>query len=221
MIRFTKRSFGVLVMSLALLSTLTPPAVAKPGGNAGASEACENGGYVHYAAATGTVFKNAGQCTQYVAQGNALVPLNALGRCRLEAIAAGFGLTTFTAIRVGTAGDNTWVSDESTLYCGFEGNDTVGGVGAGDLFLGGEGTDSVTSQYGGTFNGGDGDDSVTSLEGGTFNGGAGIDRVTQQTGGTFNGGAGDDYIVSQTGGTFNGGPGVDGGGYPGGTFNQE
>lgn len=62
-----------IVSMLALLVLATPGAGAAPGGNAGASAACENGGYLSYTDANGKAFKNEGQCAKYAAKGGTLV----------------------------------------------------------------------------------------------------------------------------------------------------
>lgn len=51
------------------------PSVAGAQGNSEAAHACQQGGYLNYTDADGTLFKNAGQCTRYVAQGGTLVPI--------------------------------------------------------------------------------------------------------------------------------------------------
>jgi hypothetical protein len=111
------------------------------------------------------------------------------------------------------------------VFCGFGGDDQKARLNVGDIFLGGEGIDSVIfndgtfnggegidsvvfNQVTGTFNGGPGDDSV-SFNYGTFNGGEGIDSVVfNEVTGTFNGEAGNDSVTINEG-TFNGGEGID------------
>jgi hypothetical protein len=79
------------------------------------------------------------------------------------------------------------------VFCGFGGNDSIGTLAEGDIFLGGAGNDSVEENYG-TFNGGTGADHVNvNYSAGTFNGGDGIDYVNYNTG-TFNGGDGTDHV---------------------------
>jgi hypothetical protein len=71
------------------------------------------------------------------------------------------------------------------VFCGFGGDDQKARLNVGDIFLGGEGIDSVVfNEVTGTFNGEAGNDSVTVNEG-TFNGGEGIDSVTTNLGGTI------------------------------------
>jgi hypothetical protein len=43
------------------------------------------------------------------------------------------------------------------VFCGFGGNDSIGTLAEGDIFIGGAGNDQVLSNYG-TFYGGDGND---------------------------------------------------------------
>ena len=124
------------------------------------------------------------------------------------------------------------------VICGFGGDDSIFTLEAGDIFLGGEGNDSVYYGNRGTVNGGDGDDYVGTNDGtvnggdgddvvptngllGTFNGGEGNDSVYyNSTGGTVNGGEGDDSVYLNYG-TFNGGEGDDvvNSNYEGATFN--
>ena len=109
------------------------------------------------------------------------------------------------------------------VFCGFGGFDVISNLNAGDIFLGGEGDDGVSTNNG-IFFGGEGGDSVdTNSLTGTFNGGAGSDFVDDNIGafngevgddtvqtnnGTFNGGAGDDFVGNNIG-TFDGGAGSD------------
>jgi VCBS repeat-containing protein len=136
----------------------------------------------------------------------------------------------------GTAADDTFTGTDgqSEVFCGFGGNDSIGTLQAGDIFLGGDGNDTVTTNNGTfygdagndyvhynrrTFNGGAGDDSVYENYW-EVNGGDGNDSVTDTNYGTFNGGAGDDYVNWNEGGTFNGGDGNDSVTYNYGTFVQ-
>jgi hypothetical protein len=87
------------------------------------------------------------------------------------------------------------------VFCGFGGDDQKARLNVGDIFLGGEGIDSVIFNDG-TFNGGEGIDSVVFNEvTGTFNGEAGNDSVTVNEG-TFNGGEGIDSVTTNLGGTI-------------------
>jgi Ca2+-binding RTX toxin-like protein len=119
------------------------------------------------------------------------------------------------------------------LICGFGGNDTITfassgnydtdrTVREGDVFLGGEGNDSLY-QYtrNGVFYGGPGEDYVSEVHG-PFYGGSGNDSVRVVWGGTFYGEDGDDYAQSiSSGGTFHGGPGNDAYGNSLGVFVQD
>lgn len=68
------RSLALLVLSLALIQTLAAPATAKPGGNSEAAKMCEENGYQNYQDGNGMLFRNAGQCTRYAAQGQSPQP---------------------------------------------------------------------------------------------------------------------------------------------------
>ena len=180
------RSFAVLVLSLTVLGMLAAPTLAAPGGNSAASAACTNGGYANYTRQDGSTFKNEGQCTKYEAQGNALV-LTPVARCKQEAAAAGITDTSGYTIIAGSDGDDYsfTLTAGPDLICGFGGEeDYVETLDAGDVFLGGAGSDGVGYVYG-TFLGGDGDDWAYEVYG-TFNGGAGNDTTqTVPYGGTF------------------------------------
>jgi VCBS repeat-containing protein len=126
----------------------------------------------------------------------------------------------------GTADGDTFTGTDgqSEVFCGFGGNDALGTLQAGDIFLGGDGQDMVNTNNG-TFYGDAGDDRVgASVRGydnnGTFYGGDGNDQVPNRNDGTFNGDAGDDY-VEYTQGTFNGGDGNDQARENAGTFNGD
>jgi Ca2+-binding RTX toxin-like protein len=214
MARFTTRLIAIVCASLMLLGVLAVPAMAAPGGNAGGSAACENGGYRNYTDANGNAFKNEGQCVKYAAKGNTLVPVvtedPAVTRCKQEAAAAGFDPSAFTII-TGTEGDVEALTPTAgpDLICGFGGTDVVDTLSADDVFLGGAGNDVVRDLYG-TFNGGDGSDQVSpTMHGGTFNGGDGSDQVSTMNGGTFNGGAGREHVSAVNGGVFNAGAGTE------------
>jgi hypothetical protein len=87
------------------------------------------------------------------------------------------------------------------VFCGFGGDDQKARLNVGDIFLGGEGIDSVIFNDG-TFNGGEGIDSVVFNQvTGTFNGGPGDDSVSFNYG-TFNGGEGIDSVTTNLGGTI-------------------
>ena len=174
------------VLGLAMLATLGAGQVgAVPGVNAGAAAACENGGHLTYTTTDGTRFKNEGQCVKYAAKGNALM-LAPVARCRQEAIAAGIVDPSLYTIITGTEYDDVFnLTGWPYLICGFGGEDSVYTLDADDVFLGGDGNDTVVYMYGGTFNGGGGVDYVFDMFGGTFNGGAGDDVVYTNHGGTF------------------------------------
>src|SRR5215218_3361556 len=96
----------------------------------------------------------------------------------------------------GTAGDDNFDGKATTgadVFCGFDGANSIYTLDAGDIFLGGDGNDSVGTNNG-TFNGGLGDDSV-GTNNGTFNGQADNDSVSFQNYGTFNGGLGVDSVI--------------------------
>ena len=120
----------------------------------------------------------------------------------------------------GTAGDDNFDGKATAgpdVFCGFDGANSIYTLDAGDIFLGGDGYDSVNYNLG-TFYGGDGDDQVGYFDngnnnpGGTFYGGAGNDSVWVNYG-TFYGGDGDDSVywndASYVNATFNGGAGYD------------
>lgn len=246
MVHFTTRSFALLIMSLALLSTLAAPAMADPGGNAANAAKCENGGYLNYTDADGNPFANTGECVRSAAQGGTLV----LTRCAEEALSAGYDPAAFNLV-AGTDDDNSGIGSSGgfdgnltfgpDLICGFGGNDHIFTLPAEDVFLGGEGNDDVYGVFGifyggpgddlveiqdsGIFSGGPGNDRIAVLNGGTFNGEDGDDRITRLDAGTFNGGPGDDWTRTLNGGIFNGGAGNDtvslegeGGAIPSGMF---
>jgi hypothetical protein len=105
----------------------------------------------------------------------------------------------------GTEIDDTFTADQATegpdVFCGFSGDDLINTLNAGDIFLGGAGTDRVSNNFG-TFYGGEGDDQVANNQG-TFFGGPGNDVVFRQFGGgTFDGGADFDQVVALCGGSI-------------------
>src|SRR5215212_10080182 len=91
------------------------------------------------------------------------------------------------------------------VFCGFGGFDVISNLNAGDIFLGGEGDDGVSTNNGIFFGGAGGD--IVDDNIGAFNGEVGDDTV-QTNNGTFNGGAGDDFVGNNIG-TFDGGAGSD------------
>jgi hypothetical protein len=226
MSRFNTRLLAILGVSLALLGMLSMTAGAAPSGNAEAKAACENGGYVNYTDADGNPFKNEGQCIKYAAQGNTPVPVvtedPAVTRCKQEAVQAGINPAGYNIITGTDEGFNEELTPTTgpDLICGFGGSDYVLTLDADDIFLGGDGSDSVNLLYGifigggsydhtnqvyGTYYGSVGDDTASEVHsGGTFNGGDGNDAVfSLHEGGTFNGGVGDDAVYYSDGGTFN------------------
>jgi len=121
-------------------------------------------------------------------------------RCQQEAeLLTGSTLTSYNVV-VG----NNKRADNFTLkgtdgvaevFCGFGGNDEIGTLEAGDIFIGGAGDDSVYDANYGTFIGDAGIDAVwDNTLTGTFNGEVGNDTVTFNYG-TFNGGDGNDSVV--------------------------
>ena len=67
----------------------------------------------------------------------------------------------------GTEGDNIFndpATEGNDVFCGFGGNDGVGTLEAGDIFIGGEGNDQVLDNHG-TFYGGEGNDFVNNNNG--------------------------------------------------------
>ena len=81
------------------------------------------------------------------------------------------------------------------VFCGFGGDDRIGTLDEGDIFLGGDGTDTVVYDNFGTFYGGAGDDSVDNTNYDTFYGEDGNDYVNTNSGFVY-GGAGDDSVNS-------------------------
>lgn len=89
-------AIGLAVLMLAMVAA---PVLAAPGGNSGASAACENGGYVNLTDTSGNAFRNEGACVRYAAHGGVLVPV-ATGPFSVSYSAAGSG--TFSAVLTGT-----------------------------------------------------------------------------------------------------------------------
>jgi hypothetical protein len=139
----------------------------------------------------------------------------------IKTLGSSFNPSNYTFIG-GTEGEDNFngkATAGSDVFCGYGGNDEIGRLDEGDIFLGGAGNDSVILNFG-TINGGDGVDFVGDNRG-TFNGGADNDLVILNLG-TFNGGDGDDQANINFG-TFNGGAGNDfvTGSTNDGTFNQD
>jgi hypothetical protein len=115
MIRFTMRSVAVLVLSLALISTLAAPTLAAPGGNSAAAVDCENGGYLNYTDDAYNSFKNEGQCTKYAARGGTLVKLV------VTSLTIAGGQTAFDGYFSGTG----FTAGESVAYVTWAGADSL------------------------------------------------------------------------------------------------
>jgi hypothetical protein len=75
MFRLTTRSFAVLVVSLALLTTLAAPTLAAPGGNSPNAKRCQNGGWATLAPEedSSVAFVSQEACVSYGAQGGTIV----------------------------------------------------------------------------------------------------------------------------------------------------
>ncbi len=101
----------------------------------------------------------------------------------IKTLGSSFNPSNYT-FHGGTEGNDIFTGQATTgadVFCGFGGNDRIETLDAGDIFLGGEGTDIVSFKNFGTFSGGASDDGV--LENfGTFNGGAGNDTVHNNAG---------------------------------------
>jgi Ca2+-binding RTX toxin-like protein len=137
----------------------------------------------------------------------------------IKTLGPGFNPADYTFVG-GTEGTDNFTEDNasSEVFCGFGGDDSVYGLSAGDIFLGGDGNDSITNINYGTFYGGAGDDSIARVNYGTFYGGAGNDIVGDTNEGTFYGGAGNDQVLGPNYRTFYGGPGDDFVSFNDGTF---
>ena len=80
-------------------------------------------------------------------------------RCIEEASQAGINVKGVKIITGTEANDRFTPTRRSDVICGFGGDDYVAElIGAGDIFLGGDGNDKVDYLHGSTFNGGAGDD---------------------------------------------------------------
>ncbi len=94
-------------------------------------------------------------------------------KCQQEAASLGLNLVGYKFI-----GGNNKKNDDFTrkattgvpeVFCGFGGNDSIATIDGGvDIFIGGGDQDSVGTLINGTFNGGEGTDSVFINDGGTL-----------------------------------------------------
>ena len=104
-------------------------------------------------------------------------------QCKAEAVRTlqpGFKPSDYDFVG-GTEVDDDFIdpaTDGPDVFCGFGGDERIGNLPAGDIFLGGAGNDEVLLFNLGTFYGGEGDDFVdANYKGATFNGGDGTDSV--------------------------------------------
>lgn len=98
--------------------------------------------------------------------------------CEQAAVDLALNPDDFDTIQEGTDGeDDFFATAGADLICGFGEDDDLDRLDAGDVFIGGGGTDNVIYMSGGTFFGGTDTDTVVQMEGGTFDGGDGFDRV--------------------------------------------
>lgn len=166
-----------------------------------------------------------------VAQGDADSPLacavdlgetlaDVRGWLGVAADGSGDSTVNIVDLRAKTANNVFFFTDGKDLVCGSPFDDAIDFshqtsanqalINAGDVMLGGAGTDSAYATVGGVFHGGDGDDSLQHMSGGTFRGDGGNDAVVLSVrNGTFIGGDGDDTVNLLWGQTFDGGPGTD------------
>jgi Ca2+-binding RTX toxin-like protein len=96
----------------------------------------------------------------------------------VRTLGPGFKPSGYTFVG-GSAGEDYFDRAATTgpdVFCGFGGNDSISTLEAGDIFLGGDGNDTVFRNFG------------------TFYGGAGKDYVYYNQG-TFYGEAGNDYVL--------------------------
>ena len=167
-----------------------------------------------------------------VAQAKPTTGTKADAKCLVEAAKTvdqpGFNPSNYT-FHGGTEGSDNFtgqaeLTEGPDVFCGFGGAfDTILTLEAGDIFLGGAGTDQVVVNEGTFYGGADTNDSVFFNEG-TFYGGEGEDAVFKENTGTFYGGEGNDFVATNNGtffgeagddrvgpnsGTFDGGDGTD------------
>jgi hypothetical protein len=69
------KTWRVVVIAIGVFGLLAGASPALAQGNAEATQACKDGGYLNWLDADGNPFLNQGQCVQYVAQGNTLYPV--------------------------------------------------------------------------------------------------------------------------------------------------
>lgn len=217
---------------LAALGAVTASAVAAGGasakpsgdgpGNSPDAKACQKGGWKTLVRENGTLFGNQGGCVAYAAQGGVLEPKptgptepTPLERCKQQLADAGLTEPDNANYILGTEDDDDFSSqmtEGNDVVCGFAGNDRINDPAlgspdslprAGDIFLGGDGADSVGIINGGTFSGGAGNDDVNHMVGGTFNGRSGDDSVGFMEGGVFDGGDGSDTVGAYCAGVTN------------------
>ena len=216
--RSSATMFGGLVVIVALAGVVAGGAQAAKPGNAQAAKACQKGGFEDLARSEDySGFSSEEECVSYAAQGGTLVNLLAL--CKQQLADAGLTAPANANYILGTLGNDNFtgqLTSGNDVICGFAGNDQIlpdgseaGVLRAGDIFLGGNGSDYVQEITGGIFNGGGGNDTVSGMGGGTFNGGDGNDSVWIVFRGTFNGGDGNESVGFVVFGTFNGGDGCD------------
>ena len=221
---------GGLVVIVALTGVVAGGAQAANPGNSQNAKACQKGGWEDLARSEDySGFSSEEECVSYAARGGTLV--NPLALCQQQLVDAGLSAPADANYILGTPGGDNFTSQMTAgndVICGFAGHDVIlssAELEGDDIFLGGDGNDSVVIMSGGTFNGGAGDDAVGHMSGGIFDGGAGDDLVDIMRGGdggsaTFNGGTGDDSVnLLLGGGTFNGGDGCDSVRDSHGTFN--
>ena len=80
--RFASVTLAAACLLAACDSSITQPGLEEnasaafaKGGNSEAAKACQNNGYLNVQAPDGTLFRNVGQCVNFVAQGGVLQPI--------------------------------------------------------------------------------------------------------------------------------------------------
>ena len=93
-------------------------------------------------------------------------------KCQQEAASLGLNLVGYKFIGGNNKNDDFTrkaTTGVPEVFCGFGGNDSIATINGGiDIFIGGDGQDSVGTLINGTFNGGEGTDSVFINDGGTL-----------------------------------------------------